>query len=65
MPETITTAVGNDVLDELEASFLSCEGAPAVEALLALLPPAELRPAGARDDPALRPTVRTSNSRCC
>ena len=40
-----TMAHGGDAaLDELEASFLSCEGAPDVQAALALLPAAELEP---------------------
>ena len=61
-----TMAHGGDAaLDELEASFLSCEGAPDVQAALALLPAAELEPPDGFDDRAMMPTVRTRSTRCC
>jgi hypothetical protein len=65
MTESTTAAAGEARLDELEASFLSCEATPAVHAALVLVPPAELTPPGAREDRALMPTVRTRSSRCC
>ena len=43
MTET-TAAAGEEGLEELEASFLCCDGAPAVLAAFAHLPSAEIPP---------------------
>jgi hypothetical protein len=66
MAETITLAGVEDPLEELEASFLSCEGSPAVRDALALLPLANLPAPGARDDQHLMRSARsTQKSGCC
>jgi len=64
MSET-TTAAGEEGLEELETSFLSCEGAPAVLAAFAHLPSAELPPPGAPEAPAMMGTVKTRSRACC
>jgi hypothetical protein len=65
MTESTTVTAAQDGLDELEASFLTCDATPTLHAALVRVPPAELTPPGARDDRAMMPTVRTRSARCC
>lgn len=64
IPETMTTAASADDLADLESSFLSLEGGPALipRAELPQFSPAE---SGALDDPAMLASVRTRSTRCC
>ena len=64
MTET-TTATGEEGLEELEASFLVCDRAPAVLAAYAHLPSAELPPPGALEAQAIMGTVKTRSHACC
>jgi hypothetical protein len=64
--ETVLTPA----IEELEASFIRGDDLPGFHAGLRLLPATEVPPpgtqgSGAADDLAMRPTVRTSSSRCC
>ena len=64
--ETMTVAAVEDALEELEASFLSCEDSPAVRAALASLPPADLPAPGAHHDMYLMRSARsTQKYGCC
>jgi hypothetical protein len=65
MIETMTVAGVEDALDEIEASFLSCENSPAVHAALALLPPATLPAPGGRDERYLMRSARSTKSGGC
>jgi hypothetical protein len=62
---TETTTAGEEDMAELEASFLSCEGAPGVLAAFAHVPSVELPPPGALEAGAMMPTVKTSRRGCC
>ena len=64
MTET-TAAAGEEGLEELEASFLCCDGAPAVLAAFAHLPSAEIPPPGAPEARAMMGTVKSSRKQCC
>lgn len=64
--ETMTVDGIEVALEELEASFLSCEESPAVSDALVLLPPLDLPALGAHDDAFLMRSARsTSRYGCC